>query len=594
MSTLDAPAHADVPPDAVGVLPQAGPAGRGGAGAVRWTEVDGVPVAWVDAPGPMRAHLSLRAGWADEVLPTRGWTHLAEHLALSGVGRPGEHSNGHTGVTLTSFHVEGRPEEVVDWLSTVTGALSDLPLARLDAELGVLRAEEQRRGGSSYDGILSWRYGARDYGLSALAELGLSVRPDEEALRHFARTRAAAGNAVLWLSGPPPAGMRLHLGEGPHLAPPDPYRTVAGDLPAWTGGEDHQVTALAVVRRGWQAGALRHVVERRLVDVLRVGLAVAYSPSAVYDPMTADAGWLMLHTDLVGGRQSEGVGPFLRLLHDLGGQDEAAGAVTEAEVESFRAQVRRSHDDPYAWVGEVASAATDRLLRRARTPGEAGDVTVEQVRAAAREAAASLFAAVPRGLGTYRAPWSEAQATTVRRVHGAEHRALGSAETIARSVEGLSLVQEDAVWTVRRDSVAGVLRWPDGGRVLVGDDGVRVRVEPSLWEGGTALVEHVDAVFPAGVVVPMAPRPPGALPRPTSSVPGAPDVPSGPVTPFLQEHRWLALLLMLLGAAALLVLLGMLLSAAGLGFGLLGPASAGAVAGVVARWRSVYPRPRRR
>ena len=587
MTTLD-----DTTDSAVSV-PDAAPATVIYAG-----EVDGVPVLWCRAPGRLRARLTVRAGWADETLPTRGWTHLVEHLALAGYGRPGDHSNGHTDATTTAYHVEGSSEEVVDFLSHVTRRLSELPVDRLAAEVGVLRAEQDSRGGSAFDQVLSWRYGARSYGLGGLTELGLSVLPDAEALRHRARSQAVTGNTVLWLSGPPPAGLRLHLADGTHQPPPDPRRSVAGDLPAWITGADHRVTAVSVVSRGWQAPALRHVVAARLVDTLRVGLAVAYSPGADYSPLTDDVGWFSMHSDLVGGRQSEGVGPFLRLLDELGGDASDPGSVTEAEVERFRVEARRRVEDPYAWAGDLQGRAWDLLMRRRAAPGEPDDVTVDRVRAAAREAAASLLVAVPRGLGTYRGGWTTATASTVEPVQGVPHRQYGGDEVLVRSPEGLSMLRGGDTWTVRADQVAGVLRWPDGRRVLVGEDGVQLTVEPTMVEGGSDLIRHVDLTYPAALVVPMTARPPGAVPRPTTGVPGpvGPVGGPGPMTArfdrFARSHRWPALLVMLAGVACLLVLLAVLLVAAGGPVSMMGPMTAFAVVAVVTRWRTAYPRRR--
>lgn len=573
--------------------------GRPGRTLVRSTEVDGVPVLWCHAPGPMRAHLRVRAGWADETLPTRGWTHLVEHLALAGTGRPGDHANGHTDATTTAYHVEGTPERVVDFLADVTRRLADLPVDRLADEVGVLRAEQQGRGGSVFDQLLSWRYGARDYGLDALVELGLSVVPDAEALRHRARSQAVTGNAVLWLSGPPPAGLRLHLPEGPHQPPPDPRRCVAGELPGWVQGGDHRAVGLSVVSRGWSVPALRHLLSARLVDTLRVGLAVAYSPGADYSPLTAGHGWLSLHSDLVGGRQSEGVGPFLRLLEELAGEDGTPGALTEADVESYRAEVRLRADDPYAWAGDLQVAAFDRLMHRDEPDGEAKDVTLEQVRATAREAAASLLVAVPRGLGTYRSGWHVATASTVERVHGVEHREYGGEEVLVGSPEGVTLLTGGAAWTVRPDQAAGVLRWPDGRRSLVGEDGVQVTIEPTLHEGGGDLVRHVDRLFAPHLVVPMAERPPGAVPRPTTTVPGPPPGPGGPgaVTErfdrFARAHRWWALAVLLVVGLVGVVLLAVLGVAAGVPVGVLAAGGGACVFGLVQGWRNRYPATRR-
>ncbi|MFK4084868.1 hypothetical protein ACI2LF_12200 [Kribbella sp. NPDC020789] len=51
---------------------------------LRATEVDGVPVYWLPGPGVLRAGLWFRARMVDERLPTHGWLHLLEHLALHG------------------------------------------------------------------------------------------------------------------------------------------------------------------------------------------------------------------------------------------------------------------------------------------------------------------------------------------------------------------------------------------------------------------------------------------------------------------------------------------------------------------------------
>ncbi|MGL4744555.1 MAG: hypothetical protein ACRCXL_09265, partial [Dermatophilaceae bacterium] len=59
------------------------PTTRGPLPVVHADEIDGVAVIWVDSSRPtLRASLVTRAGVVDETLPTTGWTHLAEHLAL--------------------------------------------------------------------------------------------------------------------------------------------------------------------------------------------------------------------------------------------------------------------------------------------------------------------------------------------------------------------------------------------------------------------------------------------------------------------------------------------------------------------------------
>jgi hypothetical protein len=121
-------------------------------GEVRSGEIDGVRVRWASSgsvDGPFRACLLFRVGRADETLATGGITHLIEHLALFGVGRPCYGFNGCVEPGRTSFVVSGDEAEVSDHLAAVTTALGRLPFERLATEVRVLRTEAAGRGRES-------------------------------------------------------------------------------------------------------------------------------------------------------------------------------------------------------------------------------------------------------------------------------------------------------------------------------------------------------------------------------------------------------------------------------------------------------------
>jgi len=172
---------------------------------VHHTEVDGVPVVWASVPGPLRAGLMLRVGSADETLVTSGITHLLEHLALFGIGRPGDHSNGHVDQTTLHLHCVGDAGSVTHFIGAVSRQLTDVPTARLADELGVLRSELAGRRSTIEDSLLAWRYGALTYGLTAQTQYALET-VDADQIRAWAGRHATRGNAVIWLSGPPPVG----------------------------------------------------------------------------------------------------------------------------------------------------------------------------------------------------------------------------------------------------------------------------------------------------------------------------------------------------------------------------------------------------
>lgn len=129
--------------------------------AQRTEQVDGVPVVVVEAAGPSRCALIFRVGRADETLPTSGITHLVEHLAMHAVGRTRYDTNAFVDPLRTVFHATGTPEQLTSFLQTVTGALAELPLHRLDGERRIVQTEAAGRGRGPYDEMLTFRFGPR-------------------------------------------------------------------------------------------------------------------------------------------------------------------------------------------------------------------------------------------------------------------------------------------------------------------------------------------------------------------------------------------------------------------------------------------------
>ncbi len=196
--------------------------------------VDGVQAFWVEAERPtVDASLVFRIGMADETLPTSGWLHLVEHLALHGRETPTLQVNGSEGLLETRFDLSGPPDEVCRAFEAITGWLADPRVDGLADEARVLRAESEWRGVGPVGRALQERYGTTGPGLVGYEEPGLT-RVDEAALRELCARAFTRGNAALALSTAPPPGLRLLLPEGPKvpkgLVMPFPARE-ADDLP---------------------------------------------------------------------------------------------------------------------------------------------------------------------------------------------------------------------------------------------------------------------------------------------------------------------------------------------------------------------------
>ena len=486
--------------------------------------MDGVPTVWTQTPGSLHAGLILRVGSADETLTTSGVTHALEHLALFGVARPGDHANAFVDQSMTMFHVNGSVEQVVDFFDKVTRQLAAPPLDRLADELGILRTEEANQKGAVEQALLAWRYGAQGYGLPAQDALGLH-RLDGPAVLAWSARFATRANAALWLSGPPPAGLRLSLPDGRFQPPPDPRAGILPNHPCWFTGPRDGAALHTVVTRDSSASALAHILSGRLVDELRVKRAAAYSPCADYKPLTGTIARLLAVTDLVEGRESEAVRPFLRSLErlaDPGGE----GAVTPDDVAEWQARAAQHDDEPRVAAGLAYDSAFQLAFGEpARDVGqmlaERAAITAEDVTNRAREAFANVLACVPPGMGTVLPPWSEAPVTQLGPLTGAEHRSLDYPEVTDRLIVASTGITRRGSGTTQVTvpvaATAAVLRWDDGRRVLVGTDANRIDIEPTLWYDGRKVVEHIDQTWPADLTVDLGSREESSIPTPRTT-----------------------------------------------------------------------------
>lgn len=97
---------------------------------------------------------------------------------------------------------------------------------------------------------------------------------------------------------------------------------------------------------------------------------------------------------------------------------------------------------------------------------------------------------------------------------GDKHYASGAgpAERLTVGLEHVSRVNLDRrATTVRFDSCAALLAYPDGGRLMVGEDAVSVRIEPTIYLGVDTAA--IDARVPAQRRITMPVREPGQIPQ---------------------------------------------------------------------------------
>lgn len=476
------------------------------------TDVDGIPAVWAEVPGPFTAGLLIRTGFADEPLARRGHAHMLEHLALFGVGRPGEHSNGHVDATTMLLHTTGSPEEVAAFLSQVSRQLVEPPTDRLQDEKGVLRAEQSRRGTHTFSEMQVWRWGMRTYGLEFADELGLAAM-SADSVREWSRRFVNRGNAALWFTGPPPAGVSLDLPDGAPVAPPDPWVGVLPSLPAYYRSQAPITAVHALVERDWSGPALARIVNNRLVDDLRTHRAAAYSPQAGYQPLGGHVGALMVMSDAVEGHDGEVAARVLGILAELA--DASTGARAE-EIDAHRAEALRGLAEGSA--SRLPAAAWDLVHgKRPLSDDELRDglanLSPDALTAAAGRAGAHVLAQVPVR-AEVPAGWDPAPLSPAEPVSGRLHAHRNSKDSLMVGPMGVTLWAAGNALTVLHDGTAALGVWDDGGRVVIGEDGVRLAIEPTMWRDGGAAVAVLDGAVAPEVVIPFGSRPPESVPKP--------------------------------------------------------------------------------
>ena len=471
-------------------------------GGVTCRDVDGVPVLTSNVPGPLRGVLLFRVGQADESLPTRGITHLVEHLALTATARGPHAFNGATGDVFTSFVVSGDPTDVAQHLGQVCTALHDLPFDRLEHERGVIRTEAARRGGAFGSALSTWRWGAQGFGLLGFDELGLPTL-NQDQLQQWAATKFTASNAVLWLSGPIPRGLHLRLPAVQATGPlPLPAVDAVIGLPAAFTLSDRGVAFSYLAPRKAEGTTLIYALSKRLQTKLRDELGVSYQVESNLQRLTRDTSLHAYFADSLpenADAVQQGVTEVLEsILEDPASDEEMAELRATAELAAqHQDSMQLGHLDYIARQlllgGDIKTAAKIQKEQEAVTPAS--------LRPYARSALSTLLAAVPNAgrfpaqLASPAPEWSVSSATG-KPYAPAPHRSDVRLTSLIVGPTAISaLVGANAV-TVSYADCAAMIRYGDGARTLIAKDAFRVAFAPGDWIDATDVPQLLDLQVP--------------------------------------------------------------------------------------------------
>jgi len=467
--------------------------------------IDGVTVLWAERPPPLTATLTFGCGVRDESFMSIGVTHLIEHLAMSRLPRLHHEHNASVDLETTDFYATGRPEQVVAFLRQVCEALSDLPLERLATEAGVLDAEGGNATHPTAACLLARRYGIRGPGLELWAGPGYdAVTPD--AVRAHAGRFFVAGNAVLQLTGPPPADLRLPLPPGPlasHPAPPAREQT----RPLWSPEPAAAGIGLSLVggrQEGWFVGM--QVLAERLTQRARHDRGLSYEigwESTLLDRGRVDR---MIMVDARDGHEATVAGMLWEEVRRL-----ADEGPTAEELKHERESIREMHADPRSVEGELGYVANAELFGLEATASDERQAIVDRltptdIAELFEDALPTALLVVPEDVRLELPGVSVGGCSTGRTVPAGTsfrppamakllHRA-ARAQQLILTADGVAHVDEDGdVHRVRFADVVGV-QVDEDGRVLFGANGCIIPVDKSMFRGAEAAIRAVDAATP--------------------------------------------------------------------------------------------------
>lgn len=468
------------------------------------TEVDGVRTLWIDEPGPTIATLVFRVGRSDEPTPLSGITHIVEHLSLSALGVQDYDHNGFVDGQQTAFTSMGRSDEVRTFLEAVVHGLTHPPLDRLLLERRILREEREQRG-PSIGGALRWyRFGYAGQGRALgpgddeLALDWLGPEPVEAWVRRWFTRQ----NAILWLTGPVPAGLRLDLPEGEPAPVPDITPTPGVLFPAHLAWDGPAATLGYTATRTSAIHVASNVAHRRARQRLRFDQGLVYDVELDYEPIAPTVAHVMLGASCPDERIRQVVDGLLAIVREL-----AADGPTDQELGQEMSAYVRQYEDRDGRIGLLAATAFDTLWDG---PVRTAEQLLEERRQVDAPMAATVLSTALETLLVMAncEPVEELHAYpswSPTRVDGREYGPAGfflpgrrPKERLFAGPDGITVAVNPGEWlTVRyADCVASVHEAPTI-RSLLGRDGMRVGVVAEAWKDGARVIAEIDRAIPA-------------------------------------------------------------------------------------------------
>ncbi len=495
--------------------------------------IDGVRVLRSDPVlGRHAAALTFRVGRFDEILPLAGITHMVEHLTFAGRPTARYSFNASVRGRYTGFYMESAdPADIADFVGAVCDGLAADHGAALDRERVILRTEAASRGSAGALGsCLVERYGAGGPGLLNYRELGLHHVgwPQVEAWR---RQWFTAGNAVLWIAGAIPDGLRIGLPAGPAMTRQD-LRRMELTLPGFIAGAQGGIGLSLEGPRSLGAQVALDVLQQRLTRVLRHERGLVYDVQRAQEDLDRDTIHAWLAADALPESIPAAAHAMLTTFETL-----ADAGCEAAEIEDYAARMRTAHESEGSAVAVLQRHAEALLSGREVTAVKetlrlAAELDPKAVGEAAQRLYERMIVAVPGDVPAVRGRMARIPHSSPGTVPGRALKSRDSDAVLTVGGAGVMLTAgSQARITIWYGAVAALVRWKDGKLTLIGTDGFSMQLDPDEWPGGPSVLDSIAARVHPSLVIPVnapaAPRPGRGASGPGAARPAAGQPPAG-------------------------------------------------------------------
>ncbi|MFC9529073.1 hypothetical protein ACFT38_00750 [Streptomyces sp. NPDC056975] len=473
------------------------------------SHVDGVPVLRLSEPGPIHASLRFGIGARDETYRTLGISQLvatlAAHATRHQIPEPAEPVVS-TSLEETRFAVSGTHQEVSDCLEALCVALSDLPVGHLSEVAHTLDGEVASSLDLRTAGALNAWYGTQATGLEGHERSGHYLPTPDMLLEHAAAWFTKA-NAVLTLTGPNPADLRLPLppGDRPRRTAPQARQPRA----TWTHRNIDGVALSVEMPVGSAAATVAHRILRERVTTAVTGQPLRKAPAeaaaVLHDSVTVVR---LLLTSTPASDAERVAATMWSEAMSLATNEPAPAEVARHSAPPEEAVEKLRTLDDAARAELFGTPFLDEGSRRRALEC----VTPRDVRDSWQRAMEQAQLVVPQGLLLHLTgpdgrrlwctscwtwdeipPWGQ-----VFRQPLAKHVFRRTTDRHWLILTGKSVVSctPSAYHELRFDDVIALERWgPE--RNLIGRCGCNVGVDPALYRGGQGLIRALDDAVPA-------------------------------------------------------------------------------------------------